>query len=52
MQLPSGRRTRIGVVATDWVEHGPGTMMKWPVQPVSAIRLDEEEEVGGEGTAD
>lgn len=51
MHVPSGRRTRIGAVATDWLEQGPGIMMKCPVQPVSAIKSLEVEE-GGEGTAD
>ena len=51
MQVPSGRRTRIGTGATAWLEQGPGTITKWPVQPVSAMR-ELREDGGGEGAAD
>ena len=37
MVLPSGSWTWIGVVAGWMSEHGPSIMMKWPLQPLSAM---------------
>ena len=40
MVLPSGSRTEMPGLAGRWLRMGAWMLMKWPVEPVSAMQVD------------
>ena len=47
MVLPSGSKTEMLGLAVRWLRLGAWIVMKWPVEPVSAMQVDVSMEKGG-----